>query len=179
MGILVGMAYVVARPRGRFEIRESVHTPKGSRARSLVSFTELSDEVLGKAGKRASRPFDVDAVRASAARAGAPTRRHRRAETRGAGTRQVQTRRAESRQSGVRQAEMRKFVESSRRMAAALETRPGGAGSSPSRDPGDALIDLLDLVSQVSAFGPARRPEPLRFPPLARLRAARLATAAR
>ena len=153
------MAYVVARPRGRFEIRESVHTPKGSRARSLASFTELSDEVLDKAGQRASRPFDADAVRASAARAGAPTRRHRRAE--------------------VGRPKMQKFVESSRRMAAALETRPGGAGSSPSRDPGDALIDLLDLVSQVFAFGPARRPEPLRFPPLARLRAARLATAAR
>ena len=153
------MAYVVARPRGRFEIRESIHTPKGSRARSLVSFTELSDEVLGKAGQRASQPFDADAVRASAARAGVPPRRHRQPE--------------------IRQAEMQKFVESSRRMAAALETRPGGAGSSPSRDPGDALIDLLDLVSQVSAFGPARRPEPLCFPPLARLRAARLATAAR
>jgi hypothetical protein len=74
---------------------------------------------------------------------------------------------------------MRKFVESSRRMAAALETRPPGAGSPRPRDPGEALIDLLDLVTQVSAFGPPRRPEPLRFPPLARLRAARLATASR
>ena len=168
------MAYVVARPRGRFEIRESVHTPKGSRARSLASFTELSDEVLDKAGQRASRPFDADAVRASAARAGVPTRRHRAAEIR-----QPEIRQPEVRQAEMQKPEMQKFVESSRRMAAALETRPGGAGSSPSRDPGDALIDLLDLVSQVSAFGPARRPEPLRFPPLARLRAARLATAAR
>jgi hypothetical protein len=162
------MAYVVARPRGRFEIRESVHTPQGSRARSLAGFAELSDEVLAKASKRASRPFDADAVRASAARAGAPTRRHRQAETR----------QAEIRQADMQKPEMRRFVESSRRMAAALETRPRDAGSSLSRDPGDALIDLLDLVSQVSAFGPARRPEPLRFPPLARLRAARLATAA-
>ena len=168
------MAYVVARPRGRFEIRESVHTPKGSRARSLASFTELSDEVLGKAGQRASQPFDADAVRASAARAGVPPRRHRQAEMQEPEMPKPETRKAE-----MQKAEMQKFVESSRRMAAALETRPGGAGSSPSRDPGDALIDLLDLVSQVSAFGPARRPEPLRFPPLARLRAARLATAAR
>jgi hypothetical protein len=163
------MAYVVVRPGGRFEIRESVHTPKGSRARSLASFSELSDEVLDKAGKRASRPFDAEAVRASAARAGAPTRHHRRADIR----------QGEMRQAERRRPEMRKFVESSRRMAAALETRPGGAGSSRPRDPGDALIDLLDLVSQVSAFGPARRPEPLRFPPLSRVRAARLATAAR
>jgi hypothetical protein len=146
------MAYVVARPRGRFEIRESVHTPEGSRARSLASFRELSDEVLAKASERARRPFDPDAVRASAARAGAPTSRHRQPET-------------------------QRFVESSRRMAAALETRPPRVGSP--RDPGDALIDLLDLVAQVSAFGPPRPPEPLRFPPLARLRAARLATVSR
>jgi hypothetical protein len=163
------MAYVVVRPRGRFEIRESVHTPQGSRARSLASFAELSDEVLAKASKRASRPFDADAVRVSAARAGAPIRRHRQAEIR----------HAETPQAEMQKPEMRRFVESSRRMAAALETRPPDAISSPSREPGDALIDLLDLVSQVSAFGPARRPEPLRFPPLARLRAARLATAAR
>ena len=173
------MAYVVARPRGRFEIRESVHTPKGSRARSLARFTELSDEVLDKAGQRASRPFDADAVRASAARAGVPPRRHRQPEIRQAEMQEPEMPKPETRKAEMQKAEMQKFVESSRRMAAALETRPGGAGSSPSRDPGDALIDLLDLVSQVSAFGPARRPEPLRFPPLARLRAARLATAAR
>lgn len=140
------MAYVVARPRGRFEIRESVHTPEGSRARSLASFTHLTDEVLAKAGRRATRPFDPDAVRASAARVVTAPPRHR-------------------------EPEMRKFVESSRRMAATLETRPPEAGSAP--DPGDALIDLLDLVDQVSAFRPRRPAEPLRFPPLARLRDAR------
>ena len=100
------MAYVVTRPRGRFEIRESVHTDKGPRARSLASFTELSDEVLARA----------------------------------------------------------------------LEARPRRGASR--RDPGDALIDLLGLVAQVSAFGPRRAREPLRFPPLARLRAARAAAAA-
>ncbi len=149
------MAYVVARPRGRFEIRESVHTPTGPRARSLAGFTRLTDEVLATAGHRATRPFDAEAVRASAARAAAVTTpRHRRPET-------------------------RQFVESSRRMAAALETRPPRAGSPHDRDPGDALIDLLGLVAQVSAFGPPRAPEPLRFPPLARLRAARAARASR
>jgi hypothetical protein len=142
------MAYVVARPKGRFEIRESVHTAKGPRARSLASFTELTDEVLAKARRRASRPFDAEAVRGSAGRAVSPTPRYR-------------------------QPEMRKFVESSRRMAAALDSPPPRPGSR--RDPGDALIDLLGLVAQVSAFGPRRAPEPLRFPPLARLRAARTA----
>ena len=46
VGNIVGMAYVVARPKGRFEIRESVHTPKGPRARSLANFPELTDDVL-------------------------------------------------------------------------------------------------------------------------------------
>jgi hypothetical protein len=150
------MAYVVTRPRGRFEIRESVHTDKGPRARSLASFKELSDEVLARARGRASRPFDAEAVRASAERAlattPAPTPRHRRPQT-------------------------RKFVESSRAMARALEARAPRTG--PRRDPGDALIDLLGLVAQVSAFGPRRGREPLRFPPLARLRAAHAAAAAR
>ncbi len=150
VGNIVGMAYVVARPKGRFEIRESVHTPRGPRARSLAGFTQLTDEVLAAASRRAIRPFDAEAVRASAARAASPTPRHR-------------------------SPEMQHFVESSRRMATALETRPPRTASAGDREPGDALIDLLDVVAQVSAFGPPRAREPLRFPPLARLRAARSA----
>ncbi len=141
------MAYVVARPRGRFEIRESVHTSKGPRARSLAGFTRLTDEVLATAGRRATRPFDAEAVRASAARAGAPTHRHR-------------------------SPEMRQFVESSRRMARSLERVPPPTAR---RDPGDVLIGLLGFVARVKPFGPARAPEPLGFPPLARLRAERIA----
>ena len=148
------MAYVVARPRGRYEIRESVHTPKGPRARSLVNFSHLDDEVLARARRRASRPFDTDAVRASARRAVAArtapapdvTPRHQRPET-------------------------RQFVEASRRMAEALERVPGHAAR---QDPGDALIDLLGFVAQIEGLRPAIPPEPLAFPPLARLRAERL-----
>ena len=140
------MAYVVARPKGRFEIRESVHTPRGPRARSLANFARLTDDVLEAAAGRATRPFDPVAVRVSAARAAAQTPRDR-------------------------SPEMRRFVEASRRMADALESEPPRPGSM--RDPGDALIDLLDLVAQVSAFRTPRAPEPLRFPPLARLRAER------
>ena len=146
MGNLVGMAYVVARPKGRFEIRESVHTPKGPRARSLANFAHLDDEVLDRARQRASRPFDTAAVRVAAARVAAnATVRHRRPET-------------------------RRFVEASRRMAHSVAQVPGQAAR---RDPGDALIDLLGLVAQVSAFQPPRPPEPLRFPSLVRLRAER------
>jgi hypothetical protein len=151
VGNLVGMAYVVARAKGRFEIRESVHTPKGSRARSLANFSHLDDEVLDRARRRASRPFDIEAVRAAAERAAANgTARHERLET-------------------------RQFVKASRRMALSLErVRP----PADRRDPGDALIGLLGFVARVKPFGPARTAAPLRFPPLARLRAERIARAA-
>lgn len=145
------MAYVVARPKGRFEIRESVHTPKGPRARSLANFAHFSDEVLDRARRRASRPFDAEAVRAAAARvaeqAPAPIPRHEQRET-------------------------RQFVEASRRMARSLERVPA---PSERQDPGDALIGLLGFVARVKPYGPARAPEPLEFPPLARLRAERIA----
>ena len=65
------MAYVARRPKGRFEIRESVHTPKGPRSRSLATFTELDDVVLARAAAAATSPFVADEVRASARRAGA------------------------------------------------------------------------------------------------------------
>jgi hypothetical protein len=152
------MAYVVVRPKGRYEIRESLHTPKGPRSRTLANFEQLTDKVLATARLRASRPFDLDAVRASAekARSAAAARRPGQGRLGGVAT--------------PRRRVMRQFAQSSRRMAAALESRPPQAGSAP--DPGDALIDLLDLVAQVSAFRSPRRPEPLRFPPLARRQAA-------
>jgi hypothetical protein len=53
------MAYVVGRSAGRFEIRESVHTTKGPRARSLANFGILTDQVLAVAAGRAERPFDA------------------------------------------------------------------------------------------------------------------------
>ena len=65
------MAYVARRPRGRFEIRESVHTDAGPRARTLATFTKLDDAALRRAAAAATRPFTPDDVRASARRAGA------------------------------------------------------------------------------------------------------------
>jgi hypothetical protein len=144
-GNLVGMAFVVARPKGRFEIRESLHTASGPRARSLAGFYVLSDEVVAKAARRARRPFDVEAVLASARRAGAPT------------TVGVPGPESES--------SHRRFVESSRRMALALG-RPPATGST---DPGAALIDLLGFADAVTRSRPARPFEPLEFPVLARL----------
>jgi len=160
------MAYVVTRPRGRYEIRESVHTPKGPRARSLANFADLTEEVLATARVRASQPFDADAVRASAARAAAA----RRADIRsaGAGVDPKDTPRHQ-------RSETRRFVDASRRMARSLERVPPPAAR---RDPGDVLIGLLGFVAMVKPFGPARTPTPLRFPPLARLRAERIGRAA-
>jgi hypothetical protein len=137
------MAYVVVRPKGRFEIRESLHTPHGPRARSLAGFDVLTDAVLAKAASRAQRPFDVRAVLASGRRAGAPTT-VRVGETEDAGGR---------------------FVAASRRMARAVQ-RPPTHGPV---DPGAALIDLLGFVDAVTRNQPRRPPAPLEFPVLSRL----------
>jgi hypothetical protein len=160
------MAYVVARPKGRFEIRESVHTPKGPRARSLANFRELSDDVLARARQRATRPFDADAVRAAAARVAAARPREARS---AAGAAPDDT--LHHRRPGTRQ-----FVEASRRMARSVERVPA---PSARREPGDVLIGLLGFVARVKPFGPARAAEPLAFPPLARLRAERIARTSR
>jgi hypothetical protein len=66
------MAYVVGRRSGQWEIRESVHTPSGPRARTLATFRILTDDVLGRASAAAARTFNPDDVRTAAWRAGAP-----------------------------------------------------------------------------------------------------------
>jgi hypothetical protein len=138
------MAYVVARPKGRFEIRESLHTPDGPRARSLAGFDVLSNAVLAKAARRAQRPFDMEAVLASGRRAGAPTR--------------IDAGEAAEDARG-------RFVEASRRMARALQRPPALRPV----DPGAALIDLLGFADAVTRNQPPRPPTPLEFPVLSRL----------
>jgi len=138
------MAYVVARRKGRFEVRESLHTPAGPRARSLAGFDVLTDEVVAKAARRAQRPFDVEAVLASGRRAGAPS-------TTGAW-----------RNTGDSPS---RFVQASRRMALTLQRGPAFRPA----DPGAALIDLLGFADAVTASQPARPSEPLAFPVLSRL----------
>jgi hypothetical protein len=72
VGILPTMAFVVARPGRRFEIRESRATPGGPRARTLATFRVLDDAVVALATQRSASTLDVAALRASARRAGAP-----------------------------------------------------------------------------------------------------------
>jgi hypothetical protein len=140
------MAYVVARRNGRFEVRESLHTPKGPRARSLAGFDVLTDEVLVAAARRAKRPFDAQAVVASGRRAGA-----RVPAVAGAGP-------------GARGSSSW-FLEGSRRMAVALQQSP----ASRRADPGAALVDLLGFADAVTVNQLPRPFEPLAFPVLARL----------
>jgi hypothetical protein len=66
------MAFLVKRPSGQWEIRESVRTPSGPRARTLATFTVLDDGALERASARAANAFDADQVRDAAWRSGAP-----------------------------------------------------------------------------------------------------------
>lgn len=66
------MAFVIRRGDGRFEVRESRATPRGPRARTLVTFHAIDDEVLDRAERRAHGPFARDAIRRRATELGAP-----------------------------------------------------------------------------------------------------------
>jgi hypothetical protein len=65
------MAYLRRRSDDRVEIRESVATVAGPRARTLAIFRgALIPDVLERAAARARRPFDREAVRSRAAEIG-------------------------------------------------------------------------------------------------------------
>jgi hypothetical protein len=144
------MAYVVARRNGRFEVRESLHTPRGPRARSLANFAILTDEVLADAARRATRPFDASAVLASGRRAGAPSTEAPSDPTRA-------TQDSSTGSAG--------FVQASRRMARTLARAPLRGRA----DPGEELIDLLGFADAVTSSQPRRPFEPLVFPALSKL----------
>ncbi len=65
------MAFVVRRPGGRFEARESHATPRGPRARTLATFATLDDATVALVIERAETPVDVHALVQAARRAGA------------------------------------------------------------------------------------------------------------
>jgi hypothetical protein len=66
------MAFIVPRKRGGFELRESRNTAEGPRSRTLVTFKELTDEVIEKARSRAAKPLSKEELRRAAQRAGVP-----------------------------------------------------------------------------------------------------------
>lgn len=139
VGMVVGMAFVVRRPQGRYEIRESVKTAAGPRARSLANFAVLTDSVLGAAQDRATRPFVAGDVVSSAHRAGAPVEPSTEAD---------------------------RFVAGSRRMARSIES---SSPAEQFKAPGQVLVDLLRFTDAVTATQLRRPAEALLFPPLALL----------
>jgi len=151
------MAYVVARPQDRWEIRESRWTPRGPRSRTLASFTRLSSAVVDRARAAAAVPVAAERIWELARRAGAPA------------------------PPPADEAARTLLAE----LAAGRPPSPGlrrmllqHLGAEPTRDPlgggvvewltatprqrGDALRDLLGLADHL----PPPKPGPLRFPRL-------------
>jgi hypothetical protein len=144
------MAYVVRRRDGRFEIRESVQTDKGPRARTLANFAVLSEDVLRRAEGRSSRPFDRQAVRKSADRHDTPL---------------DDVAPASPTAAGVPSRSTAHFVAASRRFVTAASEVPEHLRS----DSGEALIELIGFAEEVARHQPRRRNEPLRFPSLSQM----------
>lgn len=154
------MAFVVARPGGQWEIRESVHTPSGPRARTLATFRILTDETLDRASRAATRPFDPHQVRLSAWRAGAPV-----GDSPADGAARLLL--AEISSGRLPAPALRRMLVDSLAAAGPLpELQSGGSmgdwlGASP-EERGGALRDLLELADRLP---PPRRGR-LRFPRL-------------
>ncbi len=66
------MAYVVPRPKGRWELRRSMATAAGPRSETLLSFGELTEEGIAQAVAHSGGRLSADQVREAALRAGAP-----------------------------------------------------------------------------------------------------------
>jgi len=155
------MAYVVARPDHRpdgtgptrYEIRESISTPAGPRARTLATFRVLSERVVADAAGRAQRRFDAEKIRARAAALGAPRRSHEAAA--GAITLLAQLRRGESLPPALVAELRRALPRASHASLDSLESAVDWLGIDDAAR-GRALRELLDVADRVPA-----RPRPL------------------
>jgi hypothetical protein len=165
------MTYVVARtdkrpdPRAadgkgttRYEIRESVSTAAGPRARTLATFRVLTAGVIAQAASRALRPFDAEKVRARAAALGAPQRSHDAAAS--AAALLAQLRHGEPLPPAL-VTELRRALPRDRsEIPDSLESAVEWVGADDARR-GRALRDLLDLADRI----PSRpRPPTSSFP---------------
>jgi len=158
------MAYVVARPDHRpdgtgptrYEIRESISTPAGPRARTLATFRVLSERVVADAAGRAQRRFDAEKIRARAAALGAPRRSHEAAA--GAITLLAQLRRGESLPPALVAELRRALPRASSASPASLDSLESAVDWLGIDDAarGRALRELLDVAGRVPA-----RPRPL------------------
>ncbi len=158
------MAFVVPTKRGTFEIRESQSTPKGPRSRTLATFSELDEEAIERARRKAAKPIDVERLRTAARRVGAPI----------AQTPANRAARELLSEIGINREPEPKL----RRLLSAMLDDPPGASVIPAdpsravaqwmavtpRDRGKTLVDLLLLADALPHGG--RRGEPLHFPRL-------------
>ena len=147
------MAFVVARPGGRFEVRESHATPHGPRARTLATFATLDDAVVAHVIERAESPIDVQHLVHAARRAGAPV-------TVGASPADAAARallaeiRAGHRPSPALAAALSEAVEPSTPVSDSVRAAAAWSGTTR-EERGDALRDLLLLSDRLPV--PARR----------------------
>lgn len=149
------MAFVIRRPGGRWEIRESFSTNAGPRARTLTSFKVLTPQVIERAIDTARRPANRESIIRGAKKAGAPVELSAgdalaesllRGVARGASVRPGVRRLLVEHLMGSRQAD----DSFARWIGASLEERSA------------ALVDLLGLADRLPK--PPKRP--LRFPRL-------------
>jgi hypothetical protein len=153
------MAYVVARPRGRFEIRESTNTPAGPRARTLATFRVLDGDVLRHAVERSHHGVDEAAVQASARRLGAEVTGHPADHAARALLRELGAGHRPS--AGLAALIEEELGTTSALLRTTLGDLARWVGASTA-DRGVALRDLLLLVDSL----PVRPREALQFPPL-------------
>jgi len=153
------MAYVVERrdprPEGptssRYEIRESVMTSAGPRARTLVTFRVLTAAVIADAAARAERRFDAEKIRARAADLRIPRHSHEAAAT--ASALLARIRRGDT-LPPVLVAELRRALPQSASDAAEVPDELGSAVEWIGVDDatrGRALRDLVDVASRIPA----------------------------
>jgi hypothetical protein len=166
------MTYVVAKPDGgpdrgpgggsapRYEVRESISTPAGPRARTLATFRVLTRSVLSDAAAKAQRPFDAAKVRARAAALGAPQRTYDAAAS--ASTLLAQLREGEPLPPTLVAELRRALPRSGHEVPDSLQPAVEWIGVDDAAK-GRALRDLLDLASQIP---PRPRPSASAFPRL-------------
>ncbi len=159
------MTFVVARRDCRFEIRESVSTPQGPRARTLATFRAVNDTVLDLAERRAERPFDRRKVEAKALAVGAS--RDTREAVRLAHSLLEDLHLGRSLPPVLAAALARRLAGTGTPLPDSLPPLDDWIGSTP-RERGDALRDLLRLTDLLP---PGRRRRGKVFPRLASTRA--------
>lgn len=157
------MAYVVRRPRGRWEIRESFTTPDGPRARTLASFTTLTPTVIARAARAARTSLDPAALLHAARRVGVPLAPKPADALARSLLRTVAQ--GEEIRPGLRRLLRDRLTENEDATHPIDESIAEWIGASP-EERAAALIDLLGLVDRL----PAPRHAPLRFPRMAQPR---------